>query len=86
MCIRDRSYTEQDLEKLNDMRLVMTDLIENVKESIGRYNTAEEKIKGLYKFLSESFRMPEDVYKRQLQKGGVYCLPMLKITMMKKKR
>lgn len=55
------SYTEQDLEKLNDMRLVMTDLIENVKESIGRYNTAEEKIKGLYKFLSESFRMPERI-------------------------
>lgn len=67
------SYTSEDLEELNGMRLVMTELIENVKESIGRYNTAGDKIKGLYKFLAESFMISEriDEMMSEQSRGGL---------------
>lgn len=66
------SYTSEDLNMLNAMRAEMTDLIENVKESMGSYNSAGDKIKGLYGFLNETFMMPqrlEEIMEQQREGG-----------------
>lgn len=52
------TYTAEDLNALNGMRAEITHLIDNVKESMGAYNSAGDKIKGLYLFLNEKFFMP----------------------------
>lgn len=54
-------YTAEDLELLNSLRTAIVNTIEKAKESIGKYNTAGEKTKGLYTFLDRDFEMPERI-------------------------
>ena len=47
----------RNMERLNEMRSRIVDMIETAREEIGRRNTAEEKILGLNRFLEEKFRI-----------------------------
>ena len=47
-------YTE-NLERLNEMRALIVDVIEEARDEMGRRNSAEEKIRGLARFLEEKF-------------------------------
>ena len=53
-------YTN-DLEHLNEMRAAIVDVIEEARDEIGRRNTAEEKIRGLSRFLEEKFGILERI-------------------------
>ena len=55
------SYTEEELKRLNEMREFLVSASMRAKDSIGRRNTAGEKIQGLYAFLTEDFRLPERI-------------------------
>jgi len=56
-------YTPEDLSMLNSLRETIVETVEKVGESIGKYNTAAEKTKGLYRFLDSEFNMPERIEK-----------------------
>ena len=53
-------YTE-DMERLNEMRAVIVETIEEARDEMGRRNAAEEKIRGLSRFLEEKFRILERI-------------------------
>lgn len=55
------TYTAEDLNAFNGLREQVVSLIETARERIGRYNTAGEKIKGLYHFLADDFRMEDRI-------------------------
>lgn len=55
------TYISEDLDELNEMRTNTVKIIEGVKESMGKYNTAGEKIKGLYRFLKDEFRLVDRI-------------------------
>lgn len=55
------SYTAEDLNQFNGLREQVVSLIETARERIGRYNTAGEKIKGLYHFLADDFAMEDRI-------------------------
>ncbi len=54
-------YTPEDLTMLNSLREAIVDTVESAGASIGKYNTASEKTKGLYRFLDSEFGMPERI-------------------------
>ena len=54
-------YSEEDLIMLNSLRRTIEDTVQEAGTSIGKYNTASEKTKGLYRFLTEIFGMPERI-------------------------
>lgn len=54
-------YGAEELNDLNRLRLVVVDTVKKAKETIGRYNTASEKTKGLYSFLEKDFAMKERI-------------------------
>ncbi len=54
-----KKYSEEELTRLNSIRGAIVAIVENAKASIGRYNTAGEKAKGLYSFLEKDFQMEE---------------------------
>ena len=56
-------YTPEDLSMLNSLRETIVETVEKAGESIGKYNTAAEKTKGLYRFLDSEFNMPERIEK-----------------------
>jgi len=56
-------YTEEEMVELNRLRQAIVDTVEKAGDAIGRYNTAVEKIKGLYRFLDSDFGMPERIEK-----------------------
>lgn len=58
---RGDSYTEEEVSHLDSIRGHIIEMTEAAKDSMGRYNTASEKIKGLYSFLSGTFHMPERI-------------------------
>jgi len=49
-------YTEH-LERLNEMRASIVHVIEEARDEMGRRNSAEEKIRGLSRFLEDTFGM-----------------------------
>ncbi len=55
------TYTAEDLNAFNGLREQVVSLIETARERIGRYNTAGEKIKGLYGFLADDFMMEDRI-------------------------
>ena len=51
------NYTAEDLNRFNELREQVVSVIETARDRIGKYNTAGEKIKGLYGFLADDFMM-----------------------------
>ncbi|MBQ0079423.1 MAG: PD-(D/E)XK nuclease family protein [Eubacterium sp.] len=58
-----KSMTEEDLIKLNEIRAVIVETCERVKEAMGQRNSAAEKVKGLYSFLTEEFLITDRLEK-----------------------
>lgn len=56
-------YSQEELVMLNHLRETIVDTVEKAGTSIGKYNTASEKTKGLYAFLENDFSMPERIEK-----------------------
>ena len=56
-------YSEEQMETLNDLRTTIVDTIQKARDSIGRYNTAADKTKGLYSFLDRDFKMAQRIEK-----------------------
>ena len=55
------NYTQDDIDTLNGLREQVVSLIEAARERIGKYNTAGEKIRGLYTFLADDFLMEDRI-------------------------
>jgi len=53
-------YTE-DMERLNEMRAFLVETIEEARDEMGRRNSAEEKIRGLSRFLEEQFGITDRI-------------------------
>lgn len=55
------NYTAEDLNRFNELREQVVSVIETARDRIGKYNTAGEKIRGLYGFLSDDFMMEDRI-------------------------
>ena len=53
--------TAEDLNSFNELRERVVSVIETARDHIGKYNTAGEKIKGLYGFLADDFMMEDRI-------------------------
>lgn len=54
-------YTAEDLNRFNELREQVVSVIETARDRIGKYNTAGEKIRGLYGFLADDFMMEDRI-------------------------
>ena len=54
-------YSDEELKQVNRMRGSLMETCEKARDSIGRRNTAEEKVNGLYGFLRDDFNIPEKI-------------------------
>ena len=69
---RADQYSETELEELNRMRAYIVETCDRARESIGRRNTAAEKIRGLYDYLQNDFDIMariDDMIRRQSEMG-----------------
>mgnify|MGYP003099813230 CR=1 FL=1 len=55
------NYTAEDLNRFNELREQVVSVIETARDRIGKYNTAGEKIRGLYGFLADEFMMEDRI-------------------------
>lgn len=55
----DGAYDDETLQRLDALRDTVTGIIERAKQRVGAYNTAGEKIRGLYDFLESDLEMME---------------------------
>ena len=55
------NYTAEDLNRFNELREQVVSVIETARDHIGKYNTAGEKIRGLYGFLADDFMMEDRI-------------------------
>ena len=55
------NYTAEDLNRFNELREQVVSIIETARDRIGKYNTAGEKIRGLYGFLADDFMMEDRI-------------------------
>lgn len=55
------NYTAEDLNRFNELREQVVSVIETARDRIGKYNTAGEKIGGLYGFLADDFMMEDRI-------------------------
>ena len=55
------NYTAEELNRFNELRERVVSVIEAARDRIGKYNTAGEKIKGLYGFLADDFMMEDRI-------------------------
>lgn len=58
---RGDNYTAEDLNRFNELREQVVSVIETARDRIGKYNTAGEKIRGLYGFLTDDFMMEDRI-------------------------
>lgn len=56
-------YSKEELDKINEVRERAVFIAENVKDAIGRRNSAASKIKGLYDFLENGMNITEKLKK-----------------------
>lgn len=65
-------YSVEELNELNAMRADIVNLVDGMKSAMGRYNSAGDKIKGLYDFLNDRFMMEERIAEmvRQQEREG----------------
>ena len=54
-------YTEEEIRRLNEMREFLVSAVTRARDGIGRRNTAGEKVRGLYTFLTEDFQLPDRI-------------------------
>ena len=54
-------YSEEELQRLNAMRVFLVELCGQAKDSIGRRNTAREKVRGLIEYLEDGFHIRERI-------------------------
>ena len=54
-------YMAEDLNRFNELREQVVSVIETARDRIGKYNTAGEKIRGLYGFLADDFMMEDRI-------------------------
>ena len=54
-----KNISEDELKKLNTLRSVITKTVDGVKDSMGRHNNAGEKIRGLYEYLTGTFKIED---------------------------
>lgn len=52
---------EEELDRLNEMRSYIVSVVEEARDEIGRRNNAEEKIRGITRFLEEKFDILERI-------------------------
>lgn len=66
------NYTAEDLNRFNELREQVVSVIETARDRIGKYNTAGEKIRGLYGFLADDFMMEDriEVMAKAQQEAG----------------
>lgn len=66
------NYTAEDLNRFNELREQVVSVIETARDRIGKYNTAGEKIRGLYGFLADDFMMEDriEAMAKALQEAG----------------
>lgn len=55
------SFAPEELKRLNEMRRQLVDILEGARESIGRRNTAEDKVRGLVTFLEDDFNINQRI-------------------------
>lgn len=55
------NYTAEELNRFNELREQVVSVIETARDRIGKYNTAGEKIRGLYGFLADDFMMEDRI-------------------------
>lgn len=55
------NYTAEGLNRFNELREQVVSVIETARDRIGKYNTAGEKIRGLYGFLADDFMMEDRI-------------------------
>ena len=55
------NYMAEDLNRFNELREQVVSVIETARDRIGKYNTAGEKIRGLYGFLADDFMMEDRI-------------------------
>ena len=58
---RGSRYTDEELQRLNEMRQEIVRVTEGAREEIGKRNTAGEKITGLYSFLENDFEIRDRI-------------------------
>ncbi len=54
-------YTDEEMARLEEMRSFLVSVCDRAKDSIGRRNTAKEKVRGLAAFLQEDFGITERI-------------------------
>lgn len=55
------TYTDEELERVNRMRAFLVSVCERARDSIGRRNTAAEKVAGLAGFLQDDFAIRDRI-------------------------
>lgn len=68
----EESYTGEELEKIDAARNIAIGIAEEAKKSMGKRNTAADKIRGLYGFLENDLKLRERleaIMGRQTEKG-----------------
>ena len=55
----DGAYDDETIQRLDALRDTVTGIIEQARQRVGTYNTAGEKIRGLYDFLESDLEMME---------------------------
>ncbi|MBQ9059937.1 MAG: PD-(D/E)XK nuclease family protein [Firmicutes bacterium] len=55
------TYSEEEMRVLNGMRTFLVSVCERARDSIGRRNTAGEKVRGLIDFLQKDFAIEEKI-------------------------
>ncbi|MDO4545572.1 MAG: PD-(D/E)XK nuclease family protein, partial [Bacillota bacterium] len=64
-------FSSEELERLNEMRLLIVSNVAQAKERLGSRNKAGEKVRGLYEFLDRDFGMPKRLTEiMELQEGA----------------
>ena len=57
----EQDYDAETLNELNRMRQIVVDMADGVREAVGARNTVREKVEGLYTFLAETVKLPEQL-------------------------
>lgn len=68
----DDAYSQEEMDRLNEMRSFLVSILEGARDTIGRRNTAEEKVRGLITFLERDFQIVQRIQQavdRQVELG-----------------
>lgn len=54
-------YSEAQMQRLNEMRGEIVDIVQTSRDETGRRNTAEEKVRGIYEYLESRFKIRDRI-------------------------